>query len=120
MESQLLWFLLAGFILGFAASTLWEWLYFRGRRLATIGASPPQTTPDDEVAPPYEPAPAPSGAEAAYRSPAVFLEGEQPRSDAQVTSEPAIYEPLQSTTPLTRQTPAQDEPVRPAKTASEE
>ncbi|MCB9140013.1 MAG: hypothetical protein H6642_16855 [Caldilineaceae bacterium] len=30
----LLWYVLAGFILGFAVSLLWEWAYFRGRRLA--------------------------------------------------------------------------------------
>lgn len=28
-----LWFVLAGFILGFATSTIWEWYYFRGRRI---------------------------------------------------------------------------------------
>lgn len=27
-----LWFIVAGFILGFTASTLWEWLYFRKKR----------------------------------------------------------------------------------------
>jgi len=30
---DVLWFVLAGFVLGFAASLLWEWLYFRKRRL---------------------------------------------------------------------------------------
>lgn len=33
--SRLLWFVLAGFILGFATSTIWEWYYYRGKRLAT-------------------------------------------------------------------------------------
>ncbi len=28
MTMRLLWFVLAGFLLGFAASTLWEWLHF--------------------------------------------------------------------------------------------
>ena len=30
---ELLWYILAGFILGFTTSTLWEWLYFRGERM---------------------------------------------------------------------------------------
>ncbi len=33
MTMRLLWFVLAGFLLGFAASTLWEWLYFRRKRM---------------------------------------------------------------------------------------
>ncbi|MEZ4711008.1 MAG: hypothetical protein R3A44_27670 [Caldilineaceae bacterium] len=33
MSLQLLWYMLAAFIVGFALSTLWEWFYFRGRRL---------------------------------------------------------------------------------------
>lgn len=32
--SRLLWFVLAGFILGFATSTIWEWYYYRGKRIA--------------------------------------------------------------------------------------
>lgn len=33
MTMSLLWYVLAGVLLGFAASTLWEWLYFRRKRL---------------------------------------------------------------------------------------
>ena len=33
MNWQLLWFVLAGLVLGFALSTLWEWLYFRRERM---------------------------------------------------------------------------------------
>jgi predicted flap endonuclease-1-like 5' DNA nuclease len=33
MATNLLWFVMAGFLLGFAASTLWEWFYFRRERL---------------------------------------------------------------------------------------
>jgi predicted flap endonuclease-1-like 5' DNA nuclease len=33
MATNLLWFVLAGFLLGFATSTLWEWFYFRKERL---------------------------------------------------------------------------------------
>ncbi len=104
MESQLLWFLLAGFILGFAASTLWEWLYFRGRRLAAIADPPQPAEPRDEVVPRYESArTSPAPPETSYRSPAVFLEGEQPRGESHSPSEPASYEPLQPA-PVTAQT----------------
>jgi predicted flap endonuclease-1-like 5' DNA nuclease len=43
---RLVWFVIAGFVLGFSVSTLWEWFYFRGRRLAQAEpqpASEPQT-----------------------------------------------------------------------------
>ena len=33
MNWSLLWFVFAGIILGFALSTLWEWLYFRPKRM---------------------------------------------------------------------------------------
>ena len=33
MQWQLLWYVLAGLIIGLTASTLWEWLYFRRKRL---------------------------------------------------------------------------------------
>ena len=33
MATNLLWFVMAGFLLGFATSTLWEWFYFRKERL---------------------------------------------------------------------------------------
>jgi len=33
MELELLWYVLAGFILGFIVSTLWEWLHFRRERI---------------------------------------------------------------------------------------
>ena len=36
-EHKALWFVLAGLILGFALSTLWEWLYFRRARLTLNG-----------------------------------------------------------------------------------
>ncbi|MEX1019811.1 MAG: hypothetical protein WDZ49_09140, partial [Litorilinea sp.] len=32
---RLLWFVFAGFLLGFSVSTLWEWLYFRRRRITS-------------------------------------------------------------------------------------
>ncbi|GIV77092.1 MAG: hypothetical protein KatS3mg050_1486 [Litorilinea sp.] len=33
MQLEMLWFVLAGFVLGFATSTLWEWYHFRRERL---------------------------------------------------------------------------------------
>src|SRR5688572_23965292 len=33
MATNLLWYVLAGFLLGFVSSTLWEWYYFRKERL---------------------------------------------------------------------------------------
>lgn len=38
------WYILAGIVVGFAASTLWEWLYFRGRRLAVKERDPDELT----------------------------------------------------------------------------
>lgn len=34
MNLSVLWYVLAGAILGFALSTLWEWLYYRSKRMA--------------------------------------------------------------------------------------
>lgn len=36
MDMRLIWFIFAGFLLGFSVSTLWEWLYFRRRRLRSL------------------------------------------------------------------------------------
>lgn len=41
VDMRLIWFVLAGFILGFSVSTLWEWLYFRRRRVAAVGMAVP-------------------------------------------------------------------------------
>lgn len=60
-----IWFLLAGTILGFSVSTLWEWLYYRPRRVRTAArsrydlADSPAADPDFNLTPP---APPPSGA----------------------------------------------------------
>lgn len=35
-----LWFLLAGVIIGFAVSSVWEWLYYRGKRWGLDGTDP--------------------------------------------------------------------------------
>jgi hypothetical protein len=33
MSEAFWWYVLAGFLLGFGVSTLWEWVYFRRRRM---------------------------------------------------------------------------------------
>lgn len=88
MELRLLWFVLAGFILGFATSMLWEWLYFRRRRLAVglystpaLHQAPP--TPYTLIGEEQSPSAVPG---ADYRSPGVFLDSEQLTSIAVDTS----------------------------------
>ncbi|MCE7989062.1 MAG: hypothetical protein DYG89_48535 [Caldilinea sp. CFX5] len=83
LSFQGLWLVLAGFILGFAASTLWEWLYYRGKRQAQGGQAAattaypapvdnPRLDHDDAAQDESNPAWAFS-----YRSPGVYLESEQ-------------------------------------------
>jgi predicted flap endonuclease-1-like 5' DNA nuclease len=60
-----LWFLLAGTILGFSLSTLWEWLYYRRLRTRAVEASRYALTQTPAAETRYELAPAappPSGA----------------------------------------------------------
>lgn len=68
-----IWYLLAGVIIGFSASTLWEWLYFRRRRTQPKPdpvALAPAEEPPVEGAPPVEhPAPATTGARMDIESP---------------------------------------------------
>lgn len=106
MQMRILWYVLAGFVLGFITSTLWEWLYFRKRRLerfssfakgaeftaawrnesalpeetAYANASAPATSRQN---PPRRNAAPPATSEellwqtSAYRSPGVFLDSEK-------------------------------------------
>jgi hypothetical protein len=108
-EWQIFWYLLAGFVLGFAASTLWEWLYFRGHRLRA--AAPLPEIREAEAQPKV--VTSAWNTDTAYRSPAIFLEGEQP------AFEPA--QPPPSTTPTPDATPpdlstADSTPTDPAQT----
>ena len=83
LSFQALWFVAAGFILGFATSTLWEWLYYRGKRRAPESPSSPSSAalPRSDGPPPSTEA----GLEeqqatpwkVPYRSPRVYLESEQ-------------------------------------------
>jgi len=36
MSFRVFWFVVAGFVLGFVTSTLWEWLYYRQKRLQSL------------------------------------------------------------------------------------
>ena len=97
MTDSVWWYVLAGFLLGFILSTLWEWLYFRRRRmrienqriaeleatvrsLSTISQSAETNTS--------------SGFAAGYQSPMVFLEGEEDDVDTVEVIVPAPPEPV--------------------------
>lgn len=62
------WYILAGIVVGFAASTLWEWLYFRGKRLAVKERDPYDLVNTGDAPPgqaqlvPAQQPPVPSGA----------------------------------------------------------
>ncbi|MBW7886252.1 MAG: hypothetical protein H3C34_27220, partial [Caldilineaceae bacterium] len=84
MTQAFWWYLLAGFIIGFSISTLWEWLYFRrkrmnieNRRIAELEA-----TVRGQMAAEGGPSRGAAGvdntwAAADYTSPGVFLESEE-------------------------------------------
>ena len=91
LSFRVLWFVVAGFVIGFTTSTLWEWLYYRRKRLAMLAEhsefvrdagrqqstaslnDEPATSDGTEWRTPF------------YRSPGVFLESEQPGADATFT-----------------------------------
>jgi predicted flap endonuclease-1-like 5' DNA nuclease len=103
MATNLLWFVMAGFLLGFATSTLWEWFYFRKERLkltdrrireleAKLREAEPETdtlspinTPPTSAIPTVASVTAGSRTSAwddtSYRSPGVFLESEDYDAD---------------------------------------
>lgn len=75
------WFVLAGFLLGFTASTLWEWFYFRkermkvrDRRVAELEVKVRELEEEASFALATETQPS---AAPGYRSPGVFLETEE-------------------------------------------
>jgi hypothetical protein len=84
------WYILAGIVVGFAASTLWEWLYFRGRRLAVKERDPYDLTSTGKVSTtssltdtPIDETPVPSGARMDIEHPgalAVATTAQQPWS----------------------------------------
>jgi hypothetical protein len=80
MIDSVWWYVLAGFILGFILSTLWEWLYFRYRRMrienqriSELEATVRSLSAVSRLAENG----ASTGFAAGYQSPGVFLEGEQ-------------------------------------------
>ena len=105
MATNLLWFVMAGFLLGFATSTLWEWFYFRkerlkltDRRIRELEAKlrEPETTNEPpspaNAIPTVASVTGSSGSsssrtsawgDTAYRSPGVFLESEELRADGE-------------------------------------
>lgn len=94
MTTTDLWLVLAGFLLGFTASTLWEWFYFRKQRVkprsSSVRAGEPEGKArelDDRAAPPAR-AKSQSVAASGYRSPGVFLESEE------ASETPAAPQPL--------------------------
>jgi len=100
MSLRVLWFVIAGFILGFATSTLWEWLYYRGKRRTQLmqAAHPifPATPPTPSRAEQEASLEQPQATWAlSYRSPGIYLENEQPQPQLQpsaateVTEEPS-------------------------------
>ncbi len=119
MTTTWLWFVLAGFLLGFTVSTLWEWFHFRQERMKAAGQRvreleaklremETQVTPEPEDQPAVTPR---------YRSPGVFLEGEESAGivsnaapalpkPAPAASEPANHETV-IVTPAHRRTASQ-------------
>ena len=84
LSFQGLWLVLAGFILGFAASTLWEWLYYRSKRQAQGGQAPATTLYAPRTDTPHRDLNESAHDESddptwafSYRSPGVYLESEQ-------------------------------------------
>ena len=107
MTDSVWWYVLAGFLLGFILSTLWEWLYFRRRRmrienqriveleatvrsLSTVSQSAEVNTA--------------SGFAAGYQSPMVFLEGEEDDVDTVEVIVPAPPEPVDFNQSIASQT----------------
>lgn len=129
MSFRVLWFVVAGFVIGFTTSTLWEWLYYRRKRLAmldahsafvrdvsrtqrTVGAGAAPTDGNDAnwSSPPY-------------RSPGIFLESEQPPVDAAFTgaafSAPADLTPPPDAAPTPSPRQSSVRPPLPPVTPSE-
>lgn len=98
MTDSVWWYVLAGFLLGFILSTLWEWLYFRrrrmqieSRRIAELEATVRSlSTVSQSVETNTSP-----GFAAGYQGPMVFLEGEDDDVDTVEVIVPAPPEPVE-------------------------
>ncbi len=98
LQIRLVWYVLAGFVLGFTTSTLWEWLYFRQVRLrarqtprAKQGVTSAwQTSETVAVAPdPVDEPPLP-WATPVYQSSGVLLESEREPAPAYRQTTPFV------------------------------
>jgi predicted flap endonuclease-1-like 5' DNA nuclease len=103
MTTTALWLVLAGFLLGFTASTLWEWFYFRKQRVKPREAR--ARAPEDKAhglhdlqelhdleergALPARAKRQPAAA-TSYRSPGVFLESEGAPETPPAAPQPAL------------------------------
>lgn len=88
MTPDLLWFVLAGFLLGFITSTLWEWFYFRRERLKLTDHRIRELEDklrrrEDGAFVPAEADGEQAWAERSYRSPGVFLDVEERDEEAE-------------------------------------
>jgi hypothetical protein len=113
---EVLWYVVAGFLLGFAASTLWEWFYFRKERLKLTDRRIRELEAkvrDLEVAAADEGAPGADWPDAVYRSPGVFLETEAAatRRPARVDVPPPVAAPLSRGQGLAVPSPAPQAPA---------
>jgi predicted flap endonuclease-1-like 5' DNA nuclease len=131
MTMKLLWFVLAGFLLGFATSTLWEWFYFRkerlkltDRRIRELEAKLRELETDTTSLIPTNSTATSAWSDPAYRSPGVFLETEEYEAsgEAELGPEPdralpsaLIRDPFGNVVApasTSRSEPARSEPVR--------
>jgi hypothetical protein len=92
MTAAFWWYLLAGFIIGFCLSTVWEWLYFRQRRMRIadrrIAALQQQLDSQMRAARPDIPSePGVTWTATEYQSPGILLENE---TDAQPAPRAAV------------------------------
>jgi predicted flap endonuclease-1-like 5' DNA nuclease len=118
MATNLLWYVLAGFLLGFAASTLWEWFFFRkervkltDRRIRELEAKLRDAEAENDTPLPAGTLPTVAAvtgatrttawADSSYRSPGVFLESEEFAADDDPSSTFAPERTVASTPPPT-------------------
>jgi hypothetical protein len=100
MEQPTWWYLLAGLILGFSISTLWEWLYYRRKRLVLTDRRIAELEAGLRAASRAQQELTLDSAEAwpaaSYRSPDVFLETEasQPAGGWSVVAPQSAAQPV--------------------------
>jgi predicted flap endonuclease-1-like 5' DNA nuclease len=114
MQWNLVWFVLAGFLLGFSASTLWEWIHFRRERMkvrdqrveeleAKLREHERLTEEARREGNGVVPWPVPE-----YRSPDVFLETEEVGETFPIPVQKPVAEPVS----LVREEQAPAEPAK--------